>query len=340
MGLETIKTRLTKDLILSVVSELDIFEEFCPTRFSLNKPFSSPFRRDSSPSCVIHWKNGYYYFVDYGDSNYRGDAFDFVKFLTNASTFMDTLEYVNTRMNLKLTTTAPKVVSERKKIEIERVDEPVVDEAKIIQAKVKRFGEDEVKYWNRYYLSINDLKRHKDVQVYCIDRFWINKKLFYINHNDICFGYFFNEKYWKLYRPYADVKNGEWKWISNVPLKHMYGLGNLKKGTTGIGAKSVKDFLVLSKIKDEICGTQNESLAAISEENAAYITDNCDEFYLWMDNDAPGKKASFEVTGTYNYKHVNNPDFLLKFGCKDPSDWAERDTPEAIEYHLKCKSIL
>lgn len=339
MGLETKQTGINKEKILSKVSELDIFEAFCPTRFSLNKPFSSPFRKDSNPSFVIHYKNGYYYFADYGNLQYRGDALDFVKLMTNSGSFMETLRNVNSVMNLKLDTEKPVEVSIRKKEEEEQPEE-ANDESKLIQCQIKRFTKESVSYWNNYSLSLDDLKSHKDVQTYMIDRVWIDKKLFYINYDELCFGYFFDEKYWKIYRPHADVSKGEWKWISNVPLKHMYGLDNLEKGKPAIGAKSVKDFMVLRKLKKEICGTQNESLAAISEENAAFISENCSQFYIGFDSDEAGVRASTELCNLRDYLWVNPPRWMLKFDTKDFSDMDKNFSLESVEYHLKCKNLL
>lgn len=339
MGFEKGKVIIDRKLLLSRVSELDIFEAFCPTRFVINRAFSSPFRKDKNPSCVIHFKNGYYYFADYGDLTYRGDCFDFVKFLVpGLKDFPDILLEIDGRMGLKLTTAKWTEVSVRKKIEEE--DEEVVEEYKNIQCKIRKFSRDAIAYWNEYHLDISDLKRDKDVQTYMIDRFWIDKKLFYINHNDLCFGHLFKGKHWKLYRPNANVDKGEWKWLSNVPLKEMWGLDNLKADKPGIGAKSVKDYYVMRKIKEEICGTQNESLAAISEENATFIKENTSDFYVFFDADAAGKKASYAVTGEYEYKHLNTPDYLLRFGVNDPAGWSKRDSPEAVQYHLKCKNIL
>lgn len=337
MGLNDVKVTLTKDLVLERVSPLDIFEAFMPCKFDLNTPINSPLRRDRNPSFVVRFKGGHVFFVDYATGE-RGDAFDFVAKLHNLHSFPEILEAVDSHMGLNLKNSKPKLnkVYEKKKIDIDDVEEE-----KLIQVKIKRFTQEELDWWATYGLDISDLKKQTDVKVYSVKNYWVNKELKFNNlGHTLCFAYHFEKvDKWKIYYPLADKSKGEVKWISNVPLQIMYGLDNIVNCDKAIITKSFKDLAVLNKIYPCVCATQNESLAAISDDNLAFIKGNSKEAYFSADSDEAGKKASWEITKKLGLQHLNIPDYLLTFGCKDWSDWCKRDGSEAIKYFLKLKGF-
>ncbi|TXI85996.1 MAG: hypothetical protein E6Q36_10030 [Chryseobacterium sp.] len=224
----------------------------------------------------------------------------------------------------------------------QKTQEDEAEEEKLIQIKIRRFTKTEQNWWAKFGLDMEDLKKQKDVKVYSVDKYWIDKELKFNNLMDeFCFAYHFEtiDKF-KIYKPLSDKRKGETKWISNVPLKTMYGLDNIKNCEKAIIAKSFKDLAVINKIYPCVCGTQNEALASISDENLEFIRSNAKESYIAFDSDEPGKKASWSVTKALGLKHLNTPDALLKFGVNDFAGWAERDGIDMVEYFLKLKGFI
>jgi len=149
---------------------------------------------------------------------------------------------------------------------------------------------------------------------------------------------YFQEPYWKIYRPHAP--KGEKFYPNNIPNEVMEGLDNLTRTETGLITKSRKDRLVISKIFPAVCSTQNESPAAISEENLQFIKENCQNPIIVYDNDEPGKKASWHFTEAHGWKHMNVPDQYNKQGITDFADLAKAYGMDAVVNHFKQKGIL
>lgn len=327
-------TNLSKENIKEKVSDYDIFEHFCPYPFTLNGSINSPLREDRNPSFSIRLKNGYYYFIDFTTGD-RGDAFDFVMRLHGIG-FSEALALISTEMKLDLSDpNSP--VSNRKRVEVDNISASF--DEKLIQFKKRAFTRDDLHWWASYGIDYFDLSSLPDVKVYSVERYWIDKKLSYIS-NGICFAYHFeNIDKVKLYHPLAKKDKGEMKWISNVPLKTMYGMDGIQNCEKGIVTKSLKDLLVLRKVFPCVCGTQNESLASISDENMKYLTNNIGKIFIHGDSDNAGKEYSKLLTSQFGFSHINTPDYLLKFGVNDFADWAKRDGIDAVAYFLKLKGF-
>lgn len=257
-----------------------------------------------------------------------GDCFKFVQLVEGVHDFHAVLDRIASQLFL-----FPD--EERKVPKRFTTTQEMEEDYKDIRVKIRRFTRRDLAYWGEYGLGIEDLKGHESVQIYSVDRYWIEGRLSYINWGDLCFVYHFPliDKV-KIYTPYSEKR----KWISNVPLNYMYGMENIGESCRDIiVTKSVKDYLVMSKIHECTCATQNESLSSITKENMELLKSRGDNIYIAFDSDNAGKRASREVTSTYEIKHLNIPDYLLRFGCTDFSDWCKRDGLGAIDYFLRCK---
>ena len=89
------KVRLTAEAILDKISDFDIFMRYMPDKsWKLNHVTYSPFRKERNPSFIIGNKQGYISFIDFADTNLRGNCFHFVKMLFNFTTHDDVLKYI------------------------------------------------------------------------------------------------------------------------------------------------------------------------------------------------------------------------------------------------------
>lgn len=331
------RTELTMDSILSKVSEYDIMRKFMPHgNWELNEVCISPFPREgkleSHPSFIIGNKRGYISYIDFGDTSYRGDCFNFVKQYCNLYTLDDVLKRIDKEFGLGLSSGE---VKDYKK-EISQYKQPEITKRNtIIQAVTRKFTKEELSYWNDYHQSIEDLRVNN---IYSIKKLFLNKKIFHLKETELRFGYFYPEGgFWKIYIPFADRKR---KWLGNVPLHTSWGLENLEKGKNSLICKSKKDYMVCRKILPHVVGVQNESLSAFSEKFVQDVKDNSDTIFYGGDSDNPGKKASYLITGAFGFKHINPPDNLLQESCKDFADMAKLKGLNAVKLHFISKNLL
>lgn len=304
--------------ILAKVSEEDIYRKYMPGEFALDKALPSPFRDEKHPSFMISTRDGSPYHKDYGNSQYRGDCFDFVQQLFGID-LQEALQRIVSDLKL----------SEETIITQKVVREKIKREPKIIQVIPKAFNLLELRYWNEYHQSLDDLIKEN---VFSVHKAFLDKERMSLP-GEMVFGYLYENKYWKLYQP---LRNGVGKWISTVPLTMMDGLEGA--GGQVVVAKGKKDKMVLKKLI-QCCSVQNESISAFSEGTISYLQDNFKDAYIAFDSDEPGVKSSWEVTKKFGFKHLNVPYIHLLEGIKDFADLAKKHGMKFVEDYLKSKSI-
>lgn len=327
------KNQLTKEAILEKITEYDIFRWYMSDKsWRVNRITYSPFRRESHPSFLIGNKYGRLSFIDFADTEKRGDCFDFVRLLYNLSTLYDVLKLIDKDFGLGFLSgdgnEYKRIISEYKQ------PDGVEKRYSFIQVKVRKFTLEELAYWNSYHQDLQDLK---DNNVYSISKLYFNKQLFPLKDTELRFGYFYNG-HWKIYRPFADKKD---KWVpNNVPITEMDGKENIVNCNVALINKSKKDFLVMKKVFPCSCGVQNEGLGCFSNENIEFLKANSDRQILSFDSDETGVKNSVKITKLFDFDYLNVPRIYLKEGIKDWSDLAKAHGLNTIEKYLKQKQIL
>lgn len=326
------KVMLTKELILSKISEYDIFRYYMPDKkWKINEATHSPFRKDTHPSFMIGNKQGYLYFIDFTDSAYRGSCFDFVMLLYGLPTVYDAVVMIDKDFGLGFNghatrTDAYKIITAEYK-----QPEELGKRYSLIQVVARKFTNEELSYWNNYFQDADDLKREN---IYGIKKVYLNKQLFTFSETDLKFGYYYDGN-WKIYRPFVEAKK---KWVpNNVPITTMDGLNDIKDCGTAIITKSKKDYMVLKKIYPHVCAVQNESVGCFSTENVTYIKENSKRQILSFDSDKAGVKNSQEITKLFDFEYLNVPRPYLSDGITDFADLAKDYGLKKVEQILKRK---
>lgn len=326
------KVDLTMDSILEKVSPFDIYTYFMPTKdWTLNEVTKSPFSEDRHPSFIIGNKYGNITHIAFNNTALRGDCFSFVKQLYNLSTLDDVLSKIDTDMGLGI-----RGIKKDYKSIISSYEQPEITKRNtFIQVTTRKFTNEELQYWNQYHQNITDLR---DNNIYSIKTLYFNKQKFPLKDTELRFGYFYpNGGYWKVYQPLASKKN---KWLGNVPLQTSWGEKNLQKDKNGLVCKSLKDYLVCKKVFAHVCGVQNESLAAFSEDFVTLLNSTSKSMFYGGDSDKPGKEASYAITKTFGFRHINPPDPLLQECCKDFADMGRYKGLKALESHFLQKNLI
>lgn len=320
---------LTTEHILSKVTPYDIYRYYLGHDFTPGNKYGSPFRDEKDGSFSIKvMSDGTLVHKDFGGGgDNKGNCFAFVQQLYPGLSFHEALIKIDADMRLGILG-----IEGYKEIVRGYRKDILKPKPKIIIPEVRNFTEYDLTYWKQYGQFKQDLEGSG---VFSIKSYKTGRIKIKSREEELVFGYRFGN-YWKIYKPY----DSEFKWTSTVPLNMSYGLENLKVGEKAIIAKSKKDLLVLKKIYPYVCGVQNESLEAFSEETVRLIKENSTTAYYGGDCDEPGKKASWAITKEYGFKHINVPDMYLEKGIKDFADWAKYEGLKKIEHYLKKKKIM
>ena len=334
MNLVGKRSKVTIEEILKRITEYDIFRWYMPNKdWKVNKPTFSPFRNENNPSFVIGNKYGRLSFIDFADTNRRGDCFDFVRMLFNFATVHDAAKLIDRDFGLGLG--SGQATEEYKKIVAEyKQPEDVGKRYSLIQAVTRKFTNEELAYWAQYHQSIDDLRANN---IYSIKKLYLNKQLFSLKENELRFGYLY-DGHWKIYRPFGDRKT---KWVpNNVPITTMDGKEDIKNCKVAFINKSKKDYMVMKKVFPCCCAVQNEGIACFSHENVEYLKANSDVQILSFDSDVTGVANSQQITKLFDFEYLNVPKIYLKEGIKDWADLAKAHGLGAIENYLKEKQLL
>lgn len=314
--------------ILSRISDYDIYKYECP-EFIIGRPFCNWMRGEKRASMSIFLgQDGKLHHYDQGDDFYHGDCWDLVCQKYRIS-LKEAVKHVAKTFYLTESTgdTYKAITSQYVK--------PVMDAKRyaLIQCATKKFTSKELnEYWGIYPgIGEEKLKRHN---VYSIKEVFLNRKKIPIAKGEMVFGYWYLQG-WKIM--FSERSKTE-KWLGNVPLDTPGGLQNLNAEHNTLIVKSLKCFMMMEEVYPYLCYMQNESLGSVSERTAEYINNNSKQVFYGGDSDPAGKKASYRITDTYHWKHVNVPDKYAP--DKDWSDLGASYGLDVIRNHLKLKGII
>ena len=92
---------LSKDVILSRITEYDIFRYYCSSFKNINTKFCSELRKDNTPTVsIIKWNSKLLY-KDFGYEEHTLDCFSYIQIKYNVN-FFDCLRVIDNDFNLDL----------------------------------------------------------------------------------------------------------------------------------------------------------------------------------------------------------------------------------------------
>ena len=288
------KPKLNKDLILSKLSEEQIFSFYIGSEIRSKKLFRSKLRNDKNPTCSMYRnKFGTLIYKDFATGQHL-NCFAYVMEMFKCDYY-----------------TAIKIIAN---------DFNIIHDSSIIKNKGKIISKDfriEEKWWAKYGITPEILKRY---DVYSCKHVFLNGQLIAKSQQHCpIFGYY-GKKYqgnelWKIYFP----KRKEYRFIGNYPSKKMQGYEQLPKtGKVCVITKSQKDCMSLYSLGIPACAPNSETVIP----NEAIINDLKSRFKyiicLW-DNDYTG------ISFLNKFKH-KYPDLIYTWiprslKVKDISDY-------------------
>lgn len=315
------RQQVGKESVLAQVTDYDLFRHYCGGFDVVNNKFSSEFREDTNPSCIIgRWGDKLYY-KDFAEpNNYDAIAYIMRKHSVN---FMQALCMINRDFDLGLGSTYPtsklpmsgSVSGIHYNVDVRQFSAAPT----ILRIKARKWQAKDGEYWkHRYGISLDTLRKYRVVP---IERYWYSGKK---GHSMIitsfhAYAYFCGymedgRESWKIYQPYSNSD----KWMSNVPGKYLQGYDELPwLGDLLIITKALKDVMVLDQLGYNAVAPHGENFV-ISKELMATIRHRFTRVVILYDNDGPGIRAAEALAR----KHELEAMFLPE-GTKDVSDFVE-----------------
>lgn len=246
--------KLSKDLILSSVSEEQIFVFYIGPEIRTKKLFRSRLRKDKCPTCSMYrGKQGYLIYKDFA-TNQHLNCFAYVMELFSCS-YIESLRIIANDFNIlkddTLKKNKGKIISKDFKIEEKEFSK--------IQVEVQDFTELELKWWAKYGITSDILKKYN---VYSCKHVFLNDNIVAKSaQNCPIFGYYgkkyHGEELWKIYFP----KRTEYRFMGNYPAKKMQGYEQLPKiGKLCVITKSMKDVMTLYSLGIPACAPNSETV--------------------------------------------------------------------------------
>jgi 5S rRNA maturation endonuclease (ribonuclease M5) len=296
---------LSKEYILSKVSQKQIFEHYLKINVVFDCLIISPLRNDKNPTAGFKYSDsGVLMFRDFS-GHFWGDCFEVVMKIYNLDFFqaLSKIEKDLINGNFQLSNDGSDLGNFKNSCK----------KNTIISYKKQKLTPLDVAYWERYNITEEILNFY---QVISLDTLWVNGKIIYSYHYTnpgylYCFG---KEKY-KAYFP----TKTSYRFITN---DNSFLQGYYQLPPTGdilILTKSLKDVMVLYSYGIPAVAPQAESIL-ISQEQFEDLSSRFKTIISFMDFDYAGVTLTNKLKKTYGMKYM-----FLTNGRFNTKDYQEKD---------------
>ena len=296
---------LHSDVILSKISEYDIFRHYCSNFKELGVKFCSDLREDNKPGVsIVDWK-GTLLYKDFAFEEHTFNCFGYVMHKYSLD-FVGALQIISRDFGLGLTATD--VVPTARKYSYKRT--PL--KRAVIRIKSRHWSSADADYWKKFCIPKNLLVRF---DVHPIEYFWINETRFH--PLSISYAFRFNSGY-KIYSP-LEAEN---KWYSNVGKSVVQGYSQLARaGKIVFLTSSLKDVMCLEVLGYSAIALQSE-MQMPSQTLIQELKERFEEVIVLYDNDFeseqnPGQSMAAKICSEFNLANVCIPGM---YKSKDVSD--------------------
>lgn len=322
----TVTDDVTLEKILNLIDEYHIYSHYLGFSVKINKPMTSPFRKDKNPSwSLFRSKQNEIMYKDFA----TGETGNVVKFVQRL---------FDIRYHEALNKIWKELISNSKvkqRISRRTIERELKEPSKVIGIKRKYFTKTDEDYWSQYGIDRDTLKYF---DVIPIESFWVNElqQSFVYTKDCPMYAYKVYNKF-KIYRPYA--KRREDKWRNNCGPYDVQGWEQLRNDNDlVIITKSMKDVMVLYKLGYNAIAPQSEN-SAIPKKIVDNLKERFNKIVIFFDNDTPGIEAAEKLSVKYQIPYTYLPiDMYLLYKVKDISDVVKELGVNVAE--KKMKEIL
>ncbi len=281
-----VKPQITKEYILSKVSQESIFNFYTGMEVTSKKLQLSPFRADNKVTVSFYRsKNDIVYLHDFA-TNEHISCFQAVMKLFNLN-YYQALDKI--AADFKLT---DNYSPDTQRIEFQ----PELQENKssIIQCQIKEYTVEELEWWKSFGINQKLLKKF---HIFSIKHVFLNGDLkFTSSDKNPIYGYYFGKdkngnEQWKIYFPLRT----EFRFLGNLKKKVLQGYKQLpKKDDLLVITKSMKDVVSMYGFGINAVAPNSETLF-ISDKQLEEFKSRFKYILVLYDNDRPGKHNLWKI---------------------------------------------
>lgn len=337
---------LTKDYIMSRISQEQIFEKYLGVPVVLDGVIKSPLRaRDDDPSFSFYYSNNGKLRARDWAGYFWGDCFDVVGFILHVDSkdkkgFGVILDQIARDFRLHK-------YSDRK---IESGDTTDIREANIRVKKITSItfqGRNWIKQDADFWKAGNITKAWLEIaRVYPALYIWVNNNLIYnFNPKDPAYVYYFTPTDIKVYFPFRT----KYRFIGNT--SYLQGIDLLEPDMFGIIQKSYKDVISMKTFDLQAVASSSES-TPISKDQWFKMKWTCNMWFSLLDFDRQGVVMTNKLRklypiqplffGNYHFPVFSNTHFKVFKNVKDWFDFVKHYGKEAtfdligdVTYHFQ-----
>ena len=360
MGVNIKSTKLTKQYILSKVSQVTIFATYLNLSNSIIQQcidnrtlIISPLREDIHPTCGFMYDNrGKLKFKDFA-GYFWGDCFDLVALVMSniykkEYDISKKEDFVKVLKHITFTFKDIFYGKEKDIALINEINNSIVElknKKNIIELVIRSWNTNDKEYWNRIGVDLHTLNINF---VYPVDQYYINRKInpepkYHYKDSDPCYAYFLGQDKHrinniKLYFPFRTKTTT--RFITNC--NHLEGIYNLDKNNYDIIVitKSTKDRLAIRcwwEANKSLYGGVSIGLINIPHETYKLRQNEYDwltsklsatgRIISLMDNDRTGKIEAKYLKDNYRIIPILIPKL---YKCKDFAELVQKTPNDEI----------
>lgn len=315
------KPKITKELILSRFSEEQLMEYYLhvPVKKGL---FRSPLRRDRRPTCSFYRnRSNTLIFKDFATGQHL-NIFGVVQEMFHCDYF-EALRIIANDMGIVRDKFLQKNSGKINEHPVRMQDR----EMSKIQIEIQDFTDLELKWWEKYGITLETLKRFN---VYSCKHVFLNGQLVAKSQQHCpIFGYY-GKKYqgielWRCYFP----KRTSFRFITNWPGKKIQGYDQLpKSGKLLVITKALKDVMCLYSCGITACAPNSENLF-ISDAVLEELKSRFENIVVFYDNDR---------SGLYNMAKIRREHPELVYVCI-PKEYGSKDISDFYKNHGRKETL-
>jgi hypothetical protein len=309
----------TKDLILSRITEEQIFAFYLGSVVRSKKLFCSKLRSDKNPTCSFYRnRNDTLIYKDFATGQSLS-CFDYVMELYHC-TYKEALRIIANDFGIVTSDNLPKnsgkIISKDFRINEKEFSK--------IQVEFKEFTDTELSWWKKYGITKEILDKYN---VFSCKHIFLNGNLCASSKTSCPIYGYYGGKYksnelWRIYFP----KRTSYRFLTNWPTKKVQGFAQLPdKGNLLVITKSQKDNMCLYSLGIPACSPNSET-QFLSKEMLNNLKERFKYIVVLFDNDLTGisfmnrvKRKYPELIYTWiprHYEAKDISDFYKTYGRK------------------------
>lgn len=276
-----IKIPITKEYILSKITQEQIFERYLGISPDVTRNYCNPLRHDPEPGCRFYYDDrGVLKFHDISQ-HWNWDCFNVVQHNGGGQqlNFIEALRKVADDFNISGVTNI--------------IQQQIIKKAPVrLEILSVEWSKENLKFWNEVGILREDLYKYN---VKPIKSFWINGIRYNVGRKENAYAYCFSGGKIKIYLP--DRSFNRFYQNSSYLLQGFEQLP--EQGEVLVWTKSYKDVISLSTFGIPAFAPQSENVL-LREEDFINIYNRFDNIVCLYDHDWPGKKSLIKVKREYS----------------------------------------